>query len=57
MIDERPLNSVSGTNFRDSILKIDGNVAVFRQSWRSKSSFFCLDLVVVYFLYLLLSCR
>ncbi|MBB1428746.1 hypothetical protein H5181_20170 [Shewanella sp. SG44-2] len=40
MNDEKPLNRVNGTNFRDSILKVDGNLAVFRKNWRSKSSLF-----------------
>jgi hypothetical protein len=38
--DERPLNRISGTNFRNSILKIDGDIALFSKSWRSKSSLF-----------------
>jgi hypothetical protein len=39
-VNEQPLDRINGTNFRDATLTINGNIARFSQTWRSKSSLF-----------------
>lgn len=39
-VNEQPLNRISGTNFRYATLTINGNIARFSQTWRSKFSLF-----------------